>query len=616
MLSRSIKVARDYIALWRRSFSLVWGLVPKEVTIWTALLLIQGLIPAATVYFTKITIETFSATMRGGGKYEDIVTSLSWLVLTGSTMLLTELVQSGISFVGAKQADAMSDHLKALIHKKAFEVDYAFYESPSYYDLLEQARNESLSKPIELVQNSGVIFQAIITVISFSTILLNYSWWIPLVLFLGAIPSLLIFYFFDRQYHRWTESTAASRRLLMYYETMICHSKSAAEIRLFKLNNRFLTLFQTLRLRLRSERLRYLGRQQVGKFGAQFVSISIAGGAFIWMSIRVLSGLASLGDLALFYQIFTRGQSIVQSLFNGFSRVINSTLYLKSLFEFLDIEPKIIAPSNPVPFPVPIMRGIEFKNVEFRYPGAENSALSDFSLFLPAGKITAIVGANGAGKSTLIKLLCRFYDPPKGAIKIDGIDIREFDVDELRRNLSLHFQEPMQYQETVSENIAFGDVDSENVEGGVLEASALAGADLFIEKLPQKYDTLLGKWFVDGCELSGGQWQRIALARAYYRKAPILILDEPTSFMDSWAEVEWFNSLRALLDGKTGFIITHRFTIAMRADVINVMNDGKLVESGTHSELLQQKGFYCESWRAQMQIVESEGSRQADGGGY
>jgi ATP-binding cassette subfamily B protein len=223
-------------------------------------------------------------------------------------------------------------------------------------------------------------------------------------------------------------------------------------------------------------------------------------------------------------------------------------------------------------------------------------------LFLPAGKITAIVGANGAGKSTLIKLLCRFYDPDRGAIEIDGVDIRKFNIEELRENLSLHFQEPMQYHETVAQNIAFGDLKRKPQPRELERASELAGAAEFIKELPDGYGTFLGKLFVDGCELSGGQWQRLALARAYFRNAQILILDEPTSAMDSWAESDWFSHLKELARGRIGFVITHRFTIAMRADIIHVIDQGRIEESGTHSELTKKGGKYAESWKSQMRF--------------
>ena len=238
--------------------------------------------------------------------------------------------------------------------------------------------------------------------------------------------------------------------------------------------------------------------------------------------------------------------------------------------------------------------------MSFRYPGAERAALEHLNLTIPAGDTIAIVGPNGAGKSTLLKLLCRFYDPEHGRIELDGIDIKEMALEDLRRRITVLFQSPVAYHATVRENIALGDMRSSLSEGQIESAARDAGAHDFIRRLPQGYDTLLGRWFANGTELSGGEWQRMALARAFARQAPIMILDEPTSFMDSWAEVEWLDRFSTLADGRTAIIITHRFTTAMRADIIHVMNEGLIVETGTHQHLLARQGLYASSWPAQM----------------
>ena len=237
----------------------------------------------------------------------------------------------------------------------------------------------------------------------------------------------------------------------------------------------------------------------------------------------------------------------------------------------------------------------------FRYPGGERTALQDFDLAIPTGKIMAIVGPNGAGKSTLVKLMCRFYDPQAGSIELDGIDIRRLAIEDLRRQITVLFQMPVSYYATAGQNIAMGDLPAKPRLADIEAAARGAGAHEIIARLPRGYDTQLGKWFADGTELSAGEWQRIALARAFLRQAPIVVLDEPTSFMDSWAEAKWLARFRKLVEGRTAVIITHRFTTAMQADMIHVMDEGQIVESGSHAELLAQAGLYAQSWRAQMQ---------------
>ena len=254
-----------------------------------------------------------------------------------------------------------------------------------------------------------------------------------------------------------------------------------------------------------------------------------------------------------------------------------------------------------MPISLPLKQGISFRNVSFSYPGSHRTILKDFNLTLPAGKIVAIVGENGAGKSTLIKLLCRFYDPESGTIEIDGIDIRKYSVKELRKLLTVMFQFPVTYQKTVAENIAIGDVYSEPSFDTIQKAIRDAGAEEIVAKLPQGYNTQLGKMFAGGTDLSGGEWQRIALARAFLRQAPVLILDEPTSFMDSWAEHDWLDRFRKMANGRTAVVITHRFTLAMRADIIHVVQAGRIVESGNHDELIAQDSLYAQSWKSQTQ---------------
>jgi ATP-binding cassette subfamily B protein len=321
---------------------------------------------------------------------------------------------------------------------------------------------------------------------------------------------------------------------------------------------------------------------------------------------KAVLGSLTLGDLALFYQAFQRGQGLMRSLFENVGEIYSNSLFLKDLFEFLALEPHVKDAARTVAIPTPLRDGIRFENVTFHYPGSERVALSDFYITIPAGRIVAIVGANGAGKSTLVKLLCRFYDPVQGRVLVDGVDLRSVKLQDLRSLITILFQDPVYYQSTFSENITLGDLTKQADSGRVQFAAQAAGADKTAAGLPNGYETLLGKWFEGGTELSVGEWQRLALARAYWREAPILVLDEPTSAMDPWAEHDWLKRFRELASNHTTLIITHRFTTAMYADIIHVMEDGRVVESGSHPELLALNGRYAQSWREQMHVAEGD----------
>jgi ATP-binding cassette subfamily B protein len=600
------------LTLWRRALALVWQTVPFLTAGWIVVLIVQGLLPGAVVYFTKLTVDGFVAAKGASGEFGFYNPAVFYLALTGLCLILTEVFQFTGDWIRSAQAEYFSDRLKDLLHKKSAEVDLEFYESPEYHDLLEQVRGDAQSKPLALLESFGAVAQSAITLLTFAAILFSYGWLIPLLLLFGSLPGLYIALKYDRIYHRWWKESAIRRRWLAYYDAMLTHEGAASEMRLFDLSRRFRNKYQALRRRLRSEKLAHLRRQFSGKVLANISSLLVAAAALGWVARRVFYNLATVGDVVVFYQVFTRGQALMRSLLGGIGQTINHTLYLESLFSYLDLESRVVSPAEKIPFPERIREGIAFRNVTFYYPRERRAAIENFDLFIPAGRRVAIVGVNGAGKSTLIKLLCRFYDVQSGSIEIDGIDIRRFDIGELRRNISVLFQFPLQFHETAADNIALGDAADTAAPEKTKAAALAAGADGFISRLPEGYGTLLGKWFVNGCELSGGEWQRLALARAYFRRSKIIVLDEPTSFMDSWAEADWFNRFRKTAAEATGLIITHRFTIAMRADVIYVLDRGRLLESGTHRELVEANGFYAESWRQQMEAAEEYGGAPSE----
>jgi ATP-binding cassette subfamily B protein len=569
--------------------------------VWVMLLLIQGVLPVGTVYATKLVVDGVVRAAGPGGSQEDVSRTLVLVVLTAGLFLGTELFQSAVEWIRTAQSELVQDYVKNMVHAQTTTIDLAFYESPEYHDGLEQAQAEAATRPLALLEGVGSLVQNAVTLAAMAAILVPFGAWLPVVLVLSSVPALSVVIRFDRRYHRWWQKTTSERRWTQYYDGLLTHSATAAEVRLFALGLHLRNRYQQVRRRLRTDRLGLLRDQTLAKLVAGAAGLIISGGLIGWMVWRAMQGMATLGDLVLFYQALQRGQGLMRTLLGNVGQIYGNTLYLKNLFAFLDMQPRLAVPSNPLPAPISLQRGIRFRDVVFYYPDSKQPALDGFNLNVPARKIVAIVGANGAGKTTLIKLLCRFYDPQQGSIELDGIDIRDLSPEDLRRRISVLFQLPTSFLASVHDSIALGDLAAGPSRGDTEAAARCAGVHELAQRLPHGYDTLLGKWFGEGVELSGGEWQRVAMARAYLRRAPLILLDEPTSFMDSWAEVDWFNDFRALAEGRTGIIITHRFTIAMRADVIHVMEGGRIVESGTHRELVERGGLYAQSWTAQMQ---------------
>lgn len=601
----SLKLIKTQLQNWKRSFSLLWKSSPFHTTIWTILLVIQGVLPGLTVYLTKLVVDSLSVAINSQGDWEKIQTAIFYIAGIAGTMLLSEIIQSLLEIVRTDQADIVQDYVTGLVHDKSATLDVGYFESAEYHDRLEQATSGT-KLPLSLFENLGGIVQNSITLLVMTGLLIQYSFWIPIILLISALPAFAIILWFDRKYHRWWRSTTGERRWIQYFDGVLTFSLAVAEIKVFNLNPHFQKMYKSLRKRLRIEKMSQMRKLGIAKLFSTAFSLLILAAAITWMGSRALNGSFTLGDLALFYQAFDRGQGLMRTILNNVGQMIKSSLFLSVLFEFLDLQSKITDPENPVEPPQNLKSGIKINNITFKYPGTEKTIFSDFSLFIPAGKTVAIVGENGSGKTTLIKLLCRFYDPEKGSIEFDETDIRKFAIKKFFRLITIMFQLPLSFHASVSETIAMGEIDQKISFEEIENAAKSAGAHDFISQLPNKYDTLLGKAHDSGVELSGGEWQRMALARAYIRKtAPVVLLDEPTSFLDSWAETHWFKLFRKLTEDRTAVIITHRFTIAMRADFIYVMDKGKIVESGTHHSLLESDGLYAQSWKDQMQAVKN-----------
>ena len=584
-----------------RAVRFVWQAAPGWTVASMALVFIQGALPLLTLYLMKLIVDAVTFALGAPDKIAAFRHVALLIGFAAGVAILNSLFQQIAGLIKESQTLKVTDHMYDILHSKSMEVDLEYYENPQYLDTLHRAQQEGPYRPTHIVDGLVRLGQSGISLLAMVGLLFSFHWVMAVVLFAAAIPGVLVRLKYSGKLYHWQRGRTQAERKASYFNWMLTGDSHAKEIRLFNLGDLFKHRFGNLRKQLRRERLDISRKRSVAELGAQISATLAVFGSFGFIAFRTIQGIITLGDMIMYFQAFQRGLGYLRGMLGGVADLYEDSLFLSNLYEFLDLEPKVKEPLHPVSVPQPMQKGILFENVSFKYPASNGKVLEDISLYIEQGEVVALVGENGSGKTTFVKLLCRLYDPNQGTITLDGIDLRHFETVALRHQISVIFQDYVKYHLTARENIWFGNIILPSEHKSIEAAAHYAGADELITGLPKGYETILGKWFEDGEELSIGEWQKIALARAFLRKAQIVVLDEPTSSLDAKTEYEVFKNFRQLLDGRSAILISHRFSTVRMADRIFVFDKGKIKEKGTHEQLMQLGGKYAYYFEKQAQ---------------
>jgi len=578
----------------RRAFRLVWEAHHTGTLLMGVWTIIGGLLPLAQAYIAKLIVDGVVGSLQAQATAAEGLRTVAPFLLAEFVLVV---VQSGVT-----QARSLTEHIlhsrlnltiNTRIIRKSLELDLSYFENAEYYDKLQNARREADWRGLQIMNGGFYLMQNLLTLASFAVVLFRFNPWLALMLFVATLPAFIAQSNYADLNFRVISWRAPEARKLNYLEYLLTDYDAVKEVKLFALGEPLLGRYANLFWSFLREDQSIAQRRSLASLGWGLLATITYYGAYAWIVLQTLASAITLGDMTLYLMIFRNSQNTFESIFWGLSEMYENGLFMSNLFAFLELEPQVRAPAAARAPSAASERGVEFRSVSFRYEGHEEWALRHVDLRIRPGEKVALVGPNGAGKTTLIKLLGRLYDPTDGQILLDGVDLRDYDPAELRLRIGVIFQDFVRYHLPAAENVGFGQIEALEDRPRIEASAVKSGAHPVIAGLPEGYDTVLGRWFSKGRDLSGGEWQKIALARAFMRSCDILVLDEPTAALDAENEYKVFQQFRALTEDKMAILISHRFSTVRMADRIYVLNEGHIQEQGSHADLLALDGIYA-----------------------
>jgi ATP-binding cassette, subfamily B, bacterial len=586
-----------------RVLGLIYRIQPVFTVELGVLYILQGFLPAVTAFISAQLINSVVRAIQLKGAQGSSMLVVWFVVAQFGVQALSSLLSTLSNIAQQLLQERTSYAIQLQVMEKANTLDLAFFEDAKFYDALQQAQREATQRPVGMISTTFGLGRTLITFISMIAILTHLAWWLALLALLAPVPSFIANMRYGWWGYQMMRRQSPLRREMTYYNQLLTTDTYNKEVKLFTLGTFFLDLYRQRARAFYEQARSIIVPRYLASFGWGAASLLADGAIYLYVALQAVAGRISLGELTFYTQAAISLGNSFEGLLDGISSTYENNLFINTLFDFLAYQPAIVTPPNGLK---PDTRGltVEFRHVSFSYPGSAGrgqkaQALHDVSFTIHAGEAVALVGRNGAGKTTIVKLLTRLYDPNEGQILINGHDIKDYDLAALREQIGVIFQDYVTYYLSAGRNIGVGRVEAIDNEEGVRAAAAKSGASAVIERLPSGYDSMLGKWFEKGEQLSGGEWQKIALARAFMRDAQLLILDEPTSSLDPQAEYEVFRRFRELTAGKSAVFISHRFSTVRLANRIIVLEEGAVLEEGTHEDLLARGGRYAELFNLQ-----------------